>query len=150
MKTVKKMVAVVLVSAMALSLAACGKKLKKISADDFKSKLEGEGFMVMESEGEDGVKQEMMAYSEGGVVITYSLYEKADEAKKAFDDMKDAAKEAKESGEIDSLSTSSNKLTAKSSDQYIVMINVDDMFIACMSSADSSSDADKALKALGF
>ena len=152
MKTVKKLVAVVLVSAMALSLAACGKKMKKISSDDFKSKLEKEGFALMENpESEDGIKESVMAYNEDmSVMLTFSTYEKADEAKDTFNTMKDEAKKAKDNGEIDSLSTSSNKISAKSEDAYIVVINVDEMFIYAVGEGENSGKVDDALKALGF
>ena len=40
MKTVRKLAAIVLVGAMALSIAACKKGAKKVSADDFKKACE--------------------------------------------------------------------------------------------------------------
>ena len=43
MKTVRKLAAVVLVGAMALSMAACKKSAKKVSVDEFKKACEEVG-----------------------------------------------------------------------------------------------------------
>ena len=153
MKTVKKLVAAVLVTAMALSLAACGgSKVKKISADDFKSKLEKEGYTVMETEGDEGVKTAMMAYnSDMSVMLTYSLFESKDDAKKNFDNFKDGAEEAKKSGEIEKLSTSSSKITADGGESgYVVVAYAEDMIIMATSLSGDADAVKSVCKTLGI
>ena len=106
MKIVKRIVAAVVVSAMALSLAACGgSKAKKISAEDFQAKLEKENFTVMETPSSDEqITKTLVGYNEDmSVMVTYSLYGNKDDAKKAFEDFKEGAEEAKKSGEIEKL-----------------------------------------------
>ena len=152
MKTVKKLVAVVLVGAMALSLAACGSKAKKISADDFKSKLEKEGFTVMDTGASDeGVKSSMMAYNEDmSVIVNYNIFESKDDAKKYFDDMKSSAEEAKKDGSIEKLSTSSSKITADGGDSgYIVVVYAEDMIIMATSMSGNSDGVKDCIKTLG-
>ncbi|MBO4687655.1 MAG: hypothetical protein J5636_04010 [Clostridiales bacterium] len=147
--TLKKIAAIVLVSASVLALAACSKSYKKISSDDFKTKLEKEGYTTMASEGEDGAKETVLAYSEEAMV-TYNLYDSKDAAKEMFDNLKETAKKAKDEGEIEKLSTSSNKITAKDDSQYMVCVYVEDTVIVGMAAADDSSKLDSAFKALGY
>lgn len=152
MKTVKKLASVVLVGAMALSIAACGSKsVKKISAEDFKSKLEAESYTVVASEEpEEGMKTQISAIGEN-VVISYAEYESKDDAKKAFDEFKESAKAAKDAGEIEKLSTSSSRITATQEGAYIEIVYAEDMFIMVMGSGDDAKkDATAALKVLGL
>ena len=74
MKTLKRLAALVLVGAMALSLAACGTSKKKVTAKEFKKIMKAADFDVAESEDEDDetVKQVWEAtYTDGdsGVYI---------------------------------------------------------------------------------
>ena len=55
MKTLKRLAALVLVGAMALSLAACGTSKKKVTAKEFKKIMKAADFDVAESEDEDDV-----------------------------------------------------------------------------------------------
>lgn len=151
--TLKKLAAIVLVSATVLSLAACSKggSAKKISKDDFVTKIEKEGFSTMDAgiNEEEGTKENVIAFSEEGIMVTYQVYNSKDDAKKNFDELKSGAEEAKESGQIDKLSTSSSKITASSSDEYMVVVYVDDMMVVGAGTPDSSSKVDSALKAIG-
>ncbi|MBO4928183.1 MAG: hypothetical protein J5379_08040 [Clostridiales bacterium] len=148
MKTVKKLVAVVLVSAMALSLAACGGSKKKIDSAKFKEVMEKEGFTVMETDADEGAKESCLAYNEDmSVMLTYSLFEKKDDAKEWFDGMYDSAKEAKDAGEVDKLSKSGNKITASGDGEYIVIVMAEEMII--LGTGDEKS-VDSAIKALGY
>ena len=151
--TLKKLAAIVLVSASVLSFAACSKggSAKKITKDDFISKAEKEGFTTMDlgSNEEEGAKESAMAVSDDGVVLTYTIYASKDEAKKTFDEMKESAEAAKESGEISKLSTSSSKVTASSDEQYMVVVCAEDMMVAAIGTPDTSSKVDSALKAIG-
>ena len=155
MKTVKKIVAAVLVSAMALSLAACGgSKVKKISADDFKSKLEKEGYTVMDGDSEEeNVKTSLMAYdADMTVMLTYNEYTSKDAAKEMFDGFKDALEEAKKDGSVKKSSVSSSKITASDDDSYTVMLYAEDMMIVAVSFSggdDAAKKVDDAIKALG-
>ncbi|MBO7564575.1 MAG: hypothetical protein J6T40_07000 [Clostridiales bacterium] len=154
MKTVKKLVSVVLIGAMALSMAACGGKgAKKVAPADFKSKLEAEGYTVVEATDEnreEGVKTQFSAIGTS-VMISYSEYENKDDAKEFFDMTKDSAKKAKDDGEIDKLSTSSSRICATSEDSYIEFVYADDMIIMAMGGGENGkSDVADALKILGL
>lgn len=153
MKIVKRIVAAVVVSALALSLAACGgSKAKKISAEDFQTKLEKENYTVMETPSSDEqITKTLVGYNEDmSVMVTYSLYGNKDDAKKAFDDFKEGAEEAKKSGEIEKLSTSSSKITATSEGQCVIVVYAEDMIVMSTSlSGDNEDGAKAAIKALG-
>ena len=154
MKTVKKLVSVVLIGAMALSMAACGSKgAKKVSPADFKSKLEAESYTVIEADEENREEGAKTQYSAIGssVMMSYAEYESKDAAKKIFDTAKDSAKAAKDAGEIDKLSTSSSRICATSEDSYIEFVYADDMVIMAMGGGENAkSDVAAALKILGL
>ena len=152
----KKIAAIVLVGATVLSLAACSKKsAKKISSADFKSKLEAEGYSIMENEdvADEDIKESVGAYSEDmSVMLTYSLYKEKDTAKKMFDTMKSLAELGK-SQEGVKVSTSSSKVSIQEDESYSVFIIAEDMIITATAqpgSDDKVKEADSALKALGF
>ena len=85
MKTVKKMAAIVLVGAMALSIAACKKGAKKVSADDFKKACEEVGLTVTEGS-EEGLKPSIGAKNEDDSLdVSYMQAESTDDAKKGFE-----------------------------------------------------------------
>ncbi|MBQ6271594.1 MAG: hypothetical protein IJK65_07795 [Clostridiales bacterium] len=85
MKTVKKMAAIVLVGAMALSIAACKKGAKKVSADDFKKACEEVGLTVTEGS-EEGLKQSIGAKNEDDSLdVAYMQAESTDDAKEGFE-----------------------------------------------------------------
>ena len=151
--TLKKLAAIVLVSATVLSLAACSKggSAKKVSKEDFVAKIEKEGFQTMDTGAseENGTKENVIAFSEEGLMVSYSIHNSKDDAKKQFDEMKESAEAAKKEGEIEKLSTSSSKITASSAEQYLVVVYADDMTIAAMGTPDDSSKVDSVLKAIG-
>ena len=151
--TLKKLAAIVLVSATVLSLAACSKggSAKKVTKEDFIAKAEKAGFQTMETGAseEEGTKDGVLAYSEDGLMMTYVIYGSNDDAKKAFDEMKDSASKAKDEGEIKKLSTSSSKITASSDEQYMVIVYAEDMMVMCAGTPDTSSKVDSALKDVG-
>ena len=153
MSRLKKMVSVVLVGVMALSMAACGgSKAKKISAEDFKSKLEEKGYTVMETEPtEEGVKSAVMAYnSDMSVIVNHNIFGSKDDAKKFFEDMKSSAEEAKKAGSIDKLSTSSSKITADGGDEgYVVVVYAEDMIIMATSMSGDADAVKECIKTLG-
>ncbi|MBO4650870.1 MAG: hypothetical protein IK109_06785 [Clostridiales bacterium] len=109
MKTVKKMAAIVLVGAMALSIAACKKSAKKVSVDDFKKACEEVGLTVEDLGASDGVKEQYeAANSDGTLDVSYIVCENTDDAKKGFDMISSSADSAKDMGA--DVSTSSNKV----------------------------------------
>ena len=151
--TLKKLAAIVLVSATVLSLAACSKggSAKKVSKEDFVAKIEKEGFQTMDAGAseETDTKENVIAFSEEGLMVSYSIHNSKEGAKKQFDEMKESAEASKKSGEIEKLSTSSSKITASSAEQYLVVVYADDMTIAAMGTPDNSSKVDSVLKAIG-
>ena len=151
--TLKKLAAIVLVSATVLSLAACSKggSAKKVSKEDFVAKIEKEGFQTMDAGAneENGTKENVVAFSEEGLMVSYTIYNSKDDAKKQFDEMKESAEAAKKEGQIEKLSTSSSKITASGAEDYMVIVYADDMMVTAAGTPDTSSKVDSALKAIG-
>ncbi len=151
--TLKKLAAIVLVSATVLSLAACSKggSAKKVSKEDFVAKIEKEGFKTMDAGAneENGTKENVVAFSEEGLMVSYTIYNSKDDAKKQFDEMKESAEAAKKEGQIEKLSTSSSKITASGAEDYMVIVYADDMMVTAAGTPDTSSKVDSALKAIG-
>lgn len=144
--------AAVLITAMVLSLAACGSKVKKMTAEEFTSKLEKENFTVKETKGSEDVKTSIVAYnSDMSVMLTYSLFASTEAAKKNFDYFKETAEAAKKEGTIEKLSTSSSKITADGGeDGYIVVAYAEDMVIMVTALTTNSDAAKDACKVLGI
>jgi len=151
--TLKKLAAIVLVSATVLSLAACSKggSAKKVSKEDFVAKIEKEGFKTMDAGAneENGTKENVVAFSEEGLMVSYTIYNSKDDAKKQFDEMKESAEAAKKEGQIEKLNTSSSKITASGAEDYMVIVYADDMMVTAAGTPDTSSKVDSALKAIG-
>ena len=153
MKTVmKKVAAIVLVSATVLSLAACSKKAKKLTAAEFKTKMEAEGYSVSEAVEEDGASAVLATNEAGTVSIGHMTFADKDTAQKYFDSLKSIYDLAK-GQEGMKISTSSTKLTVESDENYGVMILAEDTMISASAqpATDENIDACKsALKALGY
>ena len=151
--TLKKIAAIVLVSATMLSLAACskGSSAKKITKEEFISKAEKKGYQIMDGDLEtDNMTVSVVAYnSDGSVLLQYTNFTSKDSAKLYFDSMKDVAEDSKKSGEIKKLSTSSSKIEATDDTNYTVFVYAEDMIVIAITDADKSSAADSALKTIG-
>ena len=150
--TLKKLAAIVLVSATMLSLAACSKgtSVKKITKDDFVSKIEKEGYQTMDGNLEEDMTVSIVSHSEDlSVLVTYKGFASNDSAKAYFDSLKEVAEGGKKSGLVKKLSTSSSKIEATDDDSYTVFLYAEDMIIVAMSDADKSSDVDSILKTIG-
>lgn len=151
MKTVKKMAAIVLVGAMALSIAACKKSAKKVSADDFKKACEEVGLTVTDLGASDGAKEQYEAVNADQTIeATYVIAESKDDAKKGFDMIADGTDSLKEMGA--DVKKSSGKIEVSMGDaMYMVAVQADDMFlsITATGSADDVNTAKDLVKKLG-
>ena len=150
MKTVKKMAAIVLVGAMALSIAACKKGAKKVSADDFKKACEEVGLTVSEGS-EDGLKQSISATNEDNTLeIAYMQAESTDDAKDGFEYFTSSVDTLEAMGaEVDKSST---KIEASVGDQmYMYAVRSGDTIITVSAAgADQISTAKDVVKKLGI
>ncbi|MBP5492188.1 MAG: hypothetical protein J6Y08_05025 [Clostridiales bacterium] len=163
MKTVKKLVATVLVLTMALSLAACGEP-KKISGVQFKQILEKNEYMCEQDNDETGTEVSYVAMdSDFDVVVMYDLYRSKSDAKEFYDAAYDTFKDAKDAGEFTgSFTKTTGKFSAKGTfknnskfdgDMYMVIIKSDAMVIVVMTQdigEDTVKKADTILKELGY
>ena len=149
MKTVKKMAAIVLVGAMALSIAAC-KKSAKVSADDFKKTCEEAGLTVEEGE-EDGLKASISAKNEdASLEINFMQAESTDDAKDGFEYFTSSVDTLEAMGaEVDKSST---KIEASVGDQmYMYAVRSGDTIITVSAAgADQISTAKDVVKKLGI
>ncbi len=129
MKTVKKMAAIILVGAMALSIAACKKSTKKVSADDFKKACENAGLTVEEGEDEEGLKESFKATNEDATIeVDYLVADSTDEAKEGFEYFTSSVESLKALGA--EVSTSNTKIEASMEDiMYMYVVRVDDTII---------------------
>ena len=90
MRNVRKAVALVLVGAIALSMAACKKKTyTKITPDEFTRKLEAEGYQAKEPDEKiDHVIRSVAAVSLDGVIAVYDMFETVDVANEYWEDLR--------------------------------------------------------------
>ena len=150
MKTVKKMAAIVLVGAMALSIAACKKGAKKVSADDFKKACEEVGLTVSEGS-EDGLKQSISATNEDNTLeIAYMQAESTDDAKDGFEYFTNSVDSLEAMGA--KVDKSSTKIEASVDDlMYMYAVRADDTIITVSASGeDQVSKAKDVIKTLGI
>ena len=159
MKTLKRLAALVLVGAMALSLAACGTSKKKVTAKEFKKIMKAADFDVAESEDEDDetVKQVWEAtYNDGdsGVYIVYYLFDSKGDAKASFSaSYKDLEAEADDelfNGDVEKKSwyfTADGEFDEDSEimggnmagDWYITCVVAEETLLVCYSTPDKSA-----------
>ena len=168
-KTLSKLVSLVLIGAMALSLAACGAGKKQVDPDDFEKKMEKVGFIVEEDDDEDAEESYVAYYlgeeedSEEFVLITYYLFETNKDAKGCFDASYEDLKKEKDKGKLDgTTSKGSWKFTGEGEfnedsalgegEYYVVGIVAQKMVIIAYSAGDKASRKalDKALSELGY
>lgn len=144
--TMKKVAAIVMVSAMALAMAACKKSAKKVSVDDFKKACEEVGLTVEDLGGGDGAKEQYEATnSDGTLEVSYVVAENSDDAKTAFELVTASADSAKELGA--DVKKSSGKIVISMGDQlYSAAVQSGDMFLTITASSDA--DAVKTAKDL--
>ncbi|MBQ5966898.1 MAG: hypothetical protein IJL60_03875 [Clostridiales bacterium] len=144
MKTVKKMAAIVLVGAMALSMAACKKGGKKVSVDDFKKACEEVGLTVETLGAGGGMKE---AYgcqnSDGSLEVNYCIVEDKDSAKKDFKQYTDMEDTFKAMGA--DVKISGTRMEMSVAENYMLAVLVDDMFISISSEGAESTKIAKDL-----
>ena len=168
MKTIKRMTALLLVGAMALSLAACGSSKKAVTSKEFKKTLEKADFTVQKSKDKDADECYEAFYTEEDgesyAYITYYKFESKKLAKECFSDSYDELKELEEDELFDGeITKNSWKFTAEGEfdedsgiangeEAYAVGVLAEDTVLICFSSADKASKKvlNKALDSLGY
>ena len=167
MKTMKKLTALLLVGAMALSLAACGSSKKAVTAKEFKKTLEKADFSVEKSKDKDADECYVAMYadydSDTYAYITYYKFESKSMAKDCFNDSYDELKELEEDELFDGeISKNSWKFTAEGEfdedsgieleEAYAVGVLAEDTVLICFSGSDKASKKvlNKALDSLGY
>ena len=168
MKTIKRMTALLLVGAMALSLAACGSSKKAVTSKEFKKTLEKADFTVQKSKDKDADECYEAFYNdddgESYAYITYYKFESKSMAKDCFSDSYDELKELEEDELFDGeITKNSWKFTAEGEfdedsgiangeEAYAVGVLAEDTVLICFSSADKAGKKvlNKALDSLGY
>lgn len=168
MKTIKKLTALLLVGAMALSLAACGSSKKAVTSKEFKKTLEKTDFTVQKSKDKDADECYEAFYTdddgESYAYITYYKFESKSMAKDCFSDSYDELKELEEDELFDGeITKNSWKFTAEGEfdedsgiangeEAYAVGVLAEDTVLICFSSADKAGKKvlNKALDSLGY
>lgn len=102
MKNLKKAVSVILVAAMALSLAGCASKFKAVDEKDFKEACKS-AFGAKNSEIEDyGYGDvEFYAYEEKNIEVSLMIYDDEDDAQDFFEDVYDELEDAIDDGDVE-------------------------------------------------
>ena len=168
MKTIKRMTALLLVGAMALSLAACGSSKKAVTSKEFKKTLEKADFTVQKSKDKDADECYEAFYTdddgESYAYITYYKFESKSMAKDCFSDSYDELKDLEEDELFDGeITKNSWKFTAEGEfdedsgiangeEAYAVGVLAEDTVLICFSSADKAGKKvlNKALDSLGY
>lgn len=168
MKTIKKLTALLLVGAMALSLAACGSSKKAVTSKEFKKTLEKADFTVQKSKDKDADECYEAFYTdddgESYAYITYYKFESKSMAKDCFSDSYDELKDLEEEELFDGeITKNSWKFTAEGEfdedsgiangeEAYAVGVLAEDTVLICFSSADKAGKKvlNKALDSLGY
>ena len=136
--TMKKVMATVLVCVMALPLAACGGKVKKITAKEFKKIMKAEDYTCRDGSGKKYKDMVTATSEEGDIQVIYYLFKDADKAEDEFDDVYDKMKDMKDEEDLDgSIKKSGNKITANIYDDddhamYVVCVRNGEMIINAM------------------
>jgi len=135
----KKVAAIVMVSVMALSMAACKKGAKKVSVDDFKKACDEVGLTVEDLGAGDAAKEQYSATnSDNTLDVSYVIAENSSDAKKAFDMITDSVDMLKEMGA--DVKKSSGKIVVTMGDQmYSAALQSGDMFLSITASGDEEA-----------
>ena len=152
MRTIKKTVSVLLICAIVLAFSAC-KKTKKISAEDFTSKLENELFTISKGGEEASLKTWLVATytdpeSRHLTRVTYFEYISETAAQNAFDSDINYYKRSEKAMKYNELSFSSHRIKADNGSTYTVEVFVDDMIIEVCGS--DKSKVKSVLSLLGY
>ncbi len=152
-KTMKRIASIVLVSAVALSFAACSKK-KALSAEDFTSKMEKEGFTVSDPVEEGGYTMISASNEDYTISVNWAKYDDNDKAKSDFETVEEMYKSLKSAMEEQGVevSTSSSEIVASSNTQYIYCCISGSTIVSITAegSEDAVSSAKDVKKALGL
>ncbi|MBO4651598.1 MAG: hypothetical protein IK109_04290 [Clostridiales bacterium] len=170
MKTIKKLTALLLVGAMALSLAACGGSSKKaITGKEFKKTLEKADFIVNKSKDKDAdecyeaMYRDISSGKNTSVLISYYKFESKSMAKQCFNDTYTDLEELEEDELFDGeMSKNSWKFTAEGEfdedsgvnfeEAYVVGIVAEDTVLICFSTTDKAGKKvlNKVLDSFGY
>lgn len=151
MKTIKKMAAIVMVSAMVFSIAACKKGSKAVSADDFKKACEEVSLTVSDEGAVDGLKKSLNAKNDDDSIdVAYMVADSEDDAKEGFKYFTDNTDSMKEMGA--DIKSSDNKLEVSMSNlMYIYAVRSGDTIITISAAGeDQISTAKDLIKKLGI
>lgn len=127
----------------------------KVSIQDFRTKMSGEGFNVVNSTNlrENVIEQVFAGTSDSSIIISYEVYKDMDCANKAYDDWKHSIEAGNSSGQVEDMITDSNMVKARFNDTYTIYIVYDDVVITAIGQPDSEENialVDKAIAALGI
>ncbi|MBP5417965.1 MAG: hypothetical protein J6Y58_10650 [Clostridiales bacterium] len=157
MKILKRLTAVILVGAMALSLTACGSGKKKVAPKEFKKIMKAADYDVEEGEDEDADECWEAYYTDednNGVDIVYYLFESKGDAKacfnKSYDDLKEEYDDELFDGDIEKKSwyfTADGEFDQDSEiiggnmagKWYITCIVAEETLLVCYSTPDKAS-----------
>lgn len=137
--TMKKVAAIVMVSVMALSMAACKKGAKKVSVDDFKKACDEVGLTVEDLGAGDGAKEQYSASnSDNTLDVSYVIAEDSSDAKKAFEMVTDSVDMLKELG-ADVKKSSGKIVVTMEGKMYSAALQSGDMFLSISASGDEEA-----------
>ncbi len=152
MRTRNRVVAVVLAGIPALASAACSGGKKKISAEEFREKMEDKSYVVTEAAANGAVKVSYTAYPNEHakwLTVTYSEFESADDAKMSYTTSRHSFEKAKSTGDYTNVMTGSNKFTAeKGTEMTVITVLVEDVVI--MAYGSDKTMVQDAIEALGY
>ena len=150
MRKTVRLAALVMVGAIALSMAACKKKTyMKITPDEFERKLKADGYTVRENDEQiDHVIRSLAAVSCDGVIAVYEMFETVDIANEYWDDFKEESLAQKDAGALTECKFSDHEAFIAEPVMCSYVVLVDEMLIIVM--AAEKDDAKDCLKTLGY
>ena len=150
MRNVRKAVALVLVGAIALSMAACKKKTyTKITPDEFTRKLEAEGYQAKEPDEKiDHVIRSVAAVSLDGGIAVYDMFETVDVANEYWEDFKEESMKQNDAGTLTACKFSEHEAYIEDPKMCSYVIIVDEMLIIII--AMNKDDAKECKSVLGY
>lgn len=148
----KKGLLVICISMMVLLFVGCSSKTA-ISDEDFRTKLEAQGFEMFDATEQfgDQAKSVTVAMNENYQIEFYVMPSVAD-AEESYNLNKDNLEEAKGSASVNTSVSMANysTYTLSTSEGYAVVSRVDDTFIYCNVDAAYKSDVEQIVKDLGY
>lgn len=141
----------VMVFAIALSMAACKKKktYTKITPDEFSRKLQAEGYTTRENEEQmDHVIRSVAAVSNSGIIAVYNMYESVDMANEYWDQFEAESKKQNDAGTLTDCKFSENEAYIEDPTMCSIVIRAEEMMIIVV--AIDKDSAEDCLDILGY